>query len=221
VDALMRELRFTGYMANRGRHIVASYLIHFLGIDWRVGADWFERCLLDHDVCSNYGEWASMAGVAAAPSKGQPLGLKGRGPSAGRSAGKQGSAGNPWAKGVSTGDAVFDPWEQAKQYDRTEAYVRCWVPELRHLPSGQAHWPPSCSGYPQPLAEHAFQYPEAAKRVRTDREAASPKTDSVSSGSGYPLVGADAVASGRRWRAKNTPGQPGGSGRRWNNVAGA
>merc|ERR1740121_3153382 len=122
VDALMRELAATGYIANRGRYVVASYLVHYLGIDWRVGADWFECLLLDHDVCSNYGEWSCMAGVAAAPTAGKPLGLKGRGPATAR--GRAARAGNPWAKGAGgSGDAVFDPWEQASQYDRNEVYV--------------------------------------------------------------------------------------------------
>eukprot|EP00929_Paragymnodinium_shiwhaense_P044459 TRINITY_DN22809_c0_g3_i1.p1 TRINITY_DN22809_c0_g3~~TRINITY_DN22809_c0_g3_i1.p1 ORF type:complete len:277 (-),score=40.18 TRINITY_DN22809_c0_g3_i1:58-888(-) len=149
----MREIKATGYMSNRGRYIVASYLVHFLGIDWRVGADWFEHLLLDHDVCTNYGEWASMAGVAAAPSKGQPLGLKGRGPTPGASSGANGSGGNPWAKGASaTGDAVFDPWEQGKQYDKSETFVRRWVPELREVPQGAAHWPHDLTSKPQSLA---------------------------------------------------------------------
>ena len=39
-------------------YIVASYLVFYLNIDWRVGADWFESLLLDHDVCSNYGRVA-------------------------------------------------------------------------------------------------------------------------------------------------------------------
>eukprot|EP00927_Polykrikos_kofoidii_P071568 TRINITY_DN67827_c0_g1_i1.p1 TRINITY_DN67827_c0_g1~~TRINITY_DN67827_c0_g1_i1.p1 ORF type:complete len:702 (-),score=91.66 TRINITY_DN67827_c0_g1_i1:67-2172(-) len=149
VDALMRELRATGYIANRGRYVVASYLVHYLGIDWRVGADWFETHLLDHDVCSNYGEWTSMAGVAAAPSVSGPLGLKGRGPTGGRRPGARGQGGDPWAKGATNGaanrggvgDAIFDPWEQAAQYDPSETYVRLWVPELRRLPAGHAHWP--------------------------------------------------------------------------------
>ena len=55
VDANMRELLLTGWMSNRGRQIVASYLVHNLRIDWRVGADHFESLLLDHDVKSNYG----------------------------------------------------------------------------------------------------------------------------------------------------------------------
>lgn len=171
VDALMRELAGTGYIANRGRYIVACYLVHYLGIDWRVGADWFERHLLDHDVCSNYGEWASMANVAAAPTRGQPLGLKGRGPAKGSSTGSNGSAGDPWKQGTDVGFAVFDPWEQAKQYDKTESYVRRWVPELRSVPRGTAHKPhllspdernrAGCADYPFPLALELFEYPTA------------------------------------------------------------
>eukprot|EP00467_Chlorarachnion_reptans_P004904 CAMPEP_0114505320 /NCGR_PEP_ID=MMETSP0109-20121206/10792_1 /TAXON_ID=29199 /ORGANISM="Chlorarachnion reptans, Strain CCCM449" /LENGTH=496 /DNA_ID=CAMNT_0001683755 /DNA_START=387 /DNA_END=1877 /DNA_ORIENTATION=- len=63
VDANMRELRRTGFMSNRGRQNVASYLVHDLGVDWRFGADHFESLLLDHDVCSNYGNWVAAAGL--------------------------------------------------------------------------------------------------------------------------------------------------------------
>jgi len=158
VDALMRELSSTGYMANRGRYVVACYLVHYLGIDWRIGADWFERHLLDHDVCSNYGEWASMANVAAAPTRGQPLGLKGRGPTKGKSTGANGSAGDPWKQGADLGYALFDPWEQGKQYDKTGCFVRRWLPELRSLPAGCAHRPTKqdlqqagCHDYQRPV----------------------------------------------------------------------
>lgn len=63
VDANMRELSATGYMSNRGRQCVASFLTQDLRLDWRWGAIWFEHCLLDHDVASNYGNWACAAGV--------------------------------------------------------------------------------------------------------------------------------------------------------------
>lgn len=63
VDANMRELAATGFMSNRGRQNVASFLTKNLGIDWRMGAEWFESWLLDHDVCSNYGNWNYTAGV--------------------------------------------------------------------------------------------------------------------------------------------------------------
>ncbi|MBD2102586.1 DASH family cryptochrome [Leptolyngbya sp. FACHB-261] len=63
VDANMRELAATGFMSNRGRQNVASFLTKNLGIDWRMGAEWFESLLLDYDVCSNWANWNYTAGV--------------------------------------------------------------------------------------------------------------------------------------------------------------
>jgi len=63
VDANMRELAATGFMSNRGRQNVASFLTKNLGINWQMGAEWFESLLIDHDVCSNYGNWNYTAGV--------------------------------------------------------------------------------------------------------------------------------------------------------------
>ncbi|WP_173835018.1 DASH family cryptochrome [Halomonas sp. HG01] len=62
VDAGMRELAETGWLSNRARQNVASHLVHDLGVDWRLGAAWFERCLIDHDVASNWGNWGYIAG---------------------------------------------------------------------------------------------------------------------------------------------------------------
>jgi deoxyribodipyrimidine photo-lyase len=67
VDANMRELLATGWMSNRGRQNVASYLVLDLNIDWRVGAEHFEAYLLDHDVCSNYANWNAAAGQCPEP----------------------------------------------------------------------------------------------------------------------------------------------------------
>jgi deoxyribodipyrimidine photo-lyase len=63
VDANMRELQQTGWMSNRGRQNVASYLALDLGVDWRRGADLFEHLLLDYDVASNWGNWVAAAGL--------------------------------------------------------------------------------------------------------------------------------------------------------------
>ncbi|MBU6121786.1 DASH family cryptochrome [Hymenobacter siberiensis] len=63
VDANMRELASTGFMSNRGRQNVASYLIHDLHQDWRWGAAWFEHQLIDHDAASNWGNWKYIAGT--------------------------------------------------------------------------------------------------------------------------------------------------------------
>ncbi|XP_031374590.1 cryptochrome DASH, chloroplastic/mitochondrial isoform X2 [Punica granatum] len=67
IDANMLELSITGFMSNRGRQIVCSFLVRDMGIDWRMGAEWFETCLLDYDPCSNYGNWTYGAGVGNDP----------------------------------------------------------------------------------------------------------------------------------------------------------
>ncbi|KAK3597383.1 hypothetical protein CHS0354_034626 [Potamilus streckersoni] len=67
VDANMRELATTGFMSNRGRQNVASFLTKDLKLDWRLGAEWFESMLIDHDVCSNYGNWLYSAGIGNDP----------------------------------------------------------------------------------------------------------------------------------------------------------
>jgi deoxyribodipyrimidine photo-lyase len=67
VDANMRELKLTGFMSNRGRQNVASYFCNELNLDWRVGAAYFEEQLIDYDVCSNWGNWAYLAGVGNDP----------------------------------------------------------------------------------------------------------------------------------------------------------
>ncbi|WP_396147264.1 FAD-binding domain-containing protein [Flavobacterium sp.] len=67
VDANMIELKLTGFMSNRGRQNVASYLCNDLKLDWRLGAAYFEQQLIDYDVCSNWGNWAYLAGVGNDP----------------------------------------------------------------------------------------------------------------------------------------------------------
>lgn len=67
IDANMRELNKTGFMSNRGRQNVASFLVKELGLDWRMGAEYFESKLIDYDVASNYGNWMYNAGVGNDP----------------------------------------------------------------------------------------------------------------------------------------------------------
>jgi len=69
VDANMKELLLTGFMSNRGRQNVASYLCNDLKMDWTWGAKWFENRLVDYDPCSNYGNWQYIAGVGNDPRK--------------------------------------------------------------------------------------------------------------------------------------------------------
>jgi deoxyribodipyrimidine photo-lyase len=65
VDAGMRELWATGWMHNRVRMIVGSFLIKDLLIDWREGEKWFWDCLLDADLASNCASWQWVAGSGA------------------------------------------------------------------------------------------------------------------------------------------------------------
>lgn len=69
VDAGMRELNETGYMHNRVRMVVASFLVKHLLIDWRWGETYFAEKLLDFDLASNVGgwQWAAGSGCDAAP----------------------------------------------------------------------------------------------------------------------------------------------------------
>jgi len=67
VDANMRELAATGWMSNRGRQHVASFLVKDLKVNWQMGAEYFESQLLDYDPCSNWGNWNYVAGVGSDP----------------------------------------------------------------------------------------------------------------------------------------------------------
>jgi deoxyribodipyrimidine photo-lyase len=65
VDAGMRQLNATGYMHNRARLIVASFLVKTLLIDWRKGEEYFATKLTDYDVASNNGNWQWVASTGA------------------------------------------------------------------------------------------------------------------------------------------------------------
>ena len=67
IDANMRELNATGFMSNRGRQNVASFLVKDLKVNWIWGAEYFESMLIDYDPCSNYGNWNYVSGVGSDP----------------------------------------------------------------------------------------------------------------------------------------------------------
>lgn len=67
IDANMKELLLTGFMSNRGRQNVASYLAKDYKVNWTWGATWFESQLVDYDVASNWLNWAYVAGVGNDP----------------------------------------------------------------------------------------------------------------------------------------------------------
>jgi Deoxyribodipyrimidine photolyase len=67
VDAAIRQLHVEGYMHNRARMIVASFLTKDLFIDWRLGEDFFKEHLIDYDEVVNVGNWQWVASVGADP----------------------------------------------------------------------------------------------------------------------------------------------------------
>lgn len=69
IDAAMRELKTTGFMHNRLRMVVASFLTKDLLIDWRLGEQYFQAQLIDYDSANNIGnwQWAASTGVDSMP----------------------------------------------------------------------------------------------------------------------------------------------------------
>jgi deoxyribodipyrimidine photo-lyase len=76
VNALMHQLVECGWMSNRGRQIAASCLVNEMQVDWRYGAAFFEKHLIDYEVASNYGNWQYIAGVGADPRGGRHFNLE-------------------------------------------------------------------------------------------------------------------------------------------------
>jgi deoxyribodipyrimidine photo-lyase len=140
VDAGMRQLWTTGYMHNRVRMVVASFLIKHLLIDWRRGEAWFWDTLSDACAANNPANWQWSAGSGADAA--------------------------PFFR-------VFNPVLQGQKFDPDGAYVRRWVPELRHLPARTIHrpWEADAPGYAKPIVNHLearARALEAFKAMRAD-----------------------------------------------------
>ncbi|MBO0948332.1 DASH family cryptochrome [Fibrella forsythiae] len=110
IDANMRELNATGFMSNRGRQNVASFLVNDLGLNWTWGAAYFESLLIDYDPCSNWGNWNYVAGVGNDP--------------------REAPNGQP---------RYFNIYSQATRYDEQGLYVKHWLPELANVPGDKVH----------------------------------------------------------------------------------
>lgn len=63
IDRYMQELNHTGFIPHTGRLLVATFLVHILKIHWTCGAVYFEDKLIDYAPASNWGNWASVAGI--------------------------------------------------------------------------------------------------------------------------------------------------------------
>lgn len=119
VDACMRQLNQTGYMHNRGRLIVASFLVKTLLIDWREGERYFAQQLLDYDVASNNGNWRWIAGEGVLVNTPE-----------GEHAYHFDS--QPYFR-------IMNPWLQSKNFDVKGEYIKQWIPELADVEARDLH----------------------------------------------------------------------------------
>ncbi len=144
VDAAMRELDATGWMHNRARMVVASFLCKDLLIDWRNGERWFMQRLVDGDPASNNGgwQWAASTGTDAQPYF---------------------RIFNPVTQGER-----FDP--DGEYVRRWVPELRGLPGSRAHRPWES---PLEATGYPAPIVDHAAARARALTRYREARERAS------------------------------------------------
>jgi deoxyribodipyrimidine photo-lyase len=148
VDAGMRQLRAEGWMHNRARLVVGSFLTKDLGIDWRWGERWFMRLLLDGDEANNNGNWQWIASVGTDPA---PVYRRIYNPA------RQLSSYDPNGRYVrryvpELADVpdkfLGEPWKMPEELQRE---VGCVIGE----------------DYPEPIVDHAEARREALERYRT------------------------------------------------------
>lgn len=123
IDCFMRELKTTGYCNHMGRETAGWFLICDLGIDWRMGAEWFENVLLDYEPSANYFNWA----YRCLPAIGKEL---------------------PPRTRLQTLEALH--W--GAQHDPDAVWIKRWIPELKSLPGTVARepWRLGLKGRPSP-----------------------------------------------------------------------
>ena len=128
IDAAMRQLNQTGYMHNRLRMIVASFLVKDLHVDWRWGERYFAEQLIDYDLAANVGGWQWSAGI--------------------------GTDAQPWFRIFNpvTQSENFDP--QGKFIRRYLPELAAIADKYIHAPwkNGAA----SAKDYPAPIVDHAL-----------------------------------------------------------------
>jgi deoxyribodipyrimidine photo-lyase len=117
LDAAMRETEATGYTCHVGRETSAWFLICDLGLDWRMGAEWFESVLIDYEPAANWFCWVFVCLIRATGGNGFR------------------EIGSPELRPctrLQTVEIVF----LSAQHDPDGTYIKRWVPELRCLPDG-------------------------------------------------------------------------------------
>ena len=135
VDAGMRQLAAEGWMHNRVRMIVASFLVKDLHVDWSRGARWFMQHLVDGDLASNHHGWQWVAGTGTDPAPYFRIF-------------------NPVAQGER-----FDP--DGDYVRRWVPELRAVAGKAVHTPWDLD---PPPDGYPPPMVDHAEERDEALRR---------------------------------------------------------
>mmetsp|Transcript_8352 Transcript_8352/g.21272 ORF Transcript_8352/g.21272 Transcript_8352/m.21272 type:complete len:820 (-) Transcript_8352:193-2652(-) len=119
IDCFMRELKATGYCNHMGRECAGWFLIGDLGIDWRLGAEWFESVLVDYEPTANWYNWSYRCLPAA--SRGGAHGFLLESP------------------GHRLQGLEILKW--GTQHDPDAQYIKRWIPELAPLPATVAREP--------------------------------------------------------------------------------
>jgi len=122
IDACMRELKQTGWLAYKGRKTVGFYFVFILGLDWRIGAFHFEDVLLDYDVAMNYGNWVVVSEVDKS---------------------NRGAHGFKTVEDLAAWKKEEFEWKLSaeKKNDASGRYLRRWLPELQKLDAKYVHEP--------------------------------------------------------------------------------
>jgi len=144
IDALMRQLKATGWMHHLGRHAVSCFLTRGdLWVSWTHGRDWFDKQLLDGDWALNNGNWMQLAGVA-------PFSP-------------------PWFRVYSPTPPVTGK-QSSLNAEQSGDFVRFWIPELKKMPTRYIYNPSAAplavqqgancivgKDYPAPIVPHSSE----------------------------------------------------------------
>ena len=154
VDAGMRQLRRSGYMAHLHRQCCAAFLARDLGLDWRLGAEHFESCLVDYTPDANWGNWAYriLQRPCLALSRSQTyysdsnirhiLGAtRSKEVVCGGSLNKKGGAGGGSRRVVDVHASTLECLVWPLVHDCKMEHILTWVPELNGLPRDHAREP--------------------------------------------------------------------------------
>ena len=153
VDAAMRQLAQTGWMHNRARLIVGSFVTKDLHLDWRAGEAWFARLLLDGEPAQNNGNWQWIASVGTDPA---PPARRMYNPTLqAQRFDPDGSYVRAWVPELHSvpGERLFAPWEMTAAQQRD---ARCRIGR----------------DYPEPIVDHHQERRRALQRYRAVGERA-------------------------------------------------